>query len=121
MRLLTLLLLSTSTTLMAAPPAIKFEPNRGQTDARVRFLAHSPQGVAFFTDNQIVFSRGEGSPVRFELRDCNSAAEWQPSEPTGEERSYQVGRDQRHWAAHVRQYARLVRHNVYPGIDAAWH
>ena len=120
-QLFLLLLFSTSATLLAAGPSIQFEANRGQTDARVRYLARSTQGTVFFTDNQIVFSRGQAAPVSFELWGGNTAVEWEASEPTAGETSYRVGRDPLRWADHVKQYARLVRHNVYQGIDAAWH
>jgi len=55
MRFLLLLLFSAYGSVLAvAAPSIRFEPNRGQTDARVRYLARSAQGIVFFTDNQVV-------------------------------------------------------------------
>src|SRR5438874_2902923 len=103
MRLFLLLLFSTSAALVSASP-IQFEPNRGQTDARVRYLARSPQGLVFFTDRSIVFTHPEAAPVSFELAGANRVAEWRPLEPTGEDTSYLVGRDPGRWADHVPEY-----------------
>ncbi len=121
MRPLLLVLLSTYATVLAATPPIQFEQNRGQTDGRVRYLARYPQGTVFFTDREIVFSRGETKPVRFELLDSNREANWELSEPTGEQTFYMVGRDRSRWADDVRHYARLGRRSVYPGIDETWY
>ena len=106
---LLLLICSIPSALLAATPAIHFEPNLGQTDARVRYVGRSPQGVFFFTDEAIVFSRGEGRSVEFKLQSGNPSAEWRTSDPTGEETSYMVGRDPSHWADHVPHYSRLVQ------------
>ena len=93
MRFLFLLLFSTYGSVLAAAPSIQFEPNKGQTDARVRYLARSTQGIVFFTDNQIVFRREDARAVILELKASNAAAEWESFELTDDETSYQVGRD----------------------------
>ena len=121
MRFLSLLLLSFYSSVLAAAPPISFQPNKGQTDTRVRYLSRSPQGAVFFTDSQIVFSREDARSVSLELIGGNSAAKWEVSGPTGDQTSYKVGRDPSRWAEQVPNYERLVRRNVYPGIDAAWH
>jgi hypothetical protein len=116
-----LLFLFGSSALLAAGAPIHFEQNRGQVDERVRYLVRSPHERIFFTNRQVVFRQVESGPVSFELSGSNSGAEWKADEATGEETSYRIGRDPRHWADHVEHYARLRRHNVYPGIDLAWH
>src|SRR5258706_8836968 len=95
MRLFLLTVFAFLPTLLAATPPIQFEPNQGQTDARVRYLARSPQGIVFFTDHQVVFSHGQEDPLTFELTGGNAAAKWRPFDPTGDETSYHVGRDPR--------------------------
>jgi len=35
---------------------LRFEPNVGQTDPKVRYLAHGPGYTAFFTENQAVIA-----------------------------------------------------------------
>ncbi len=107
--------------LSAASSRIQFEPNHGQTDARVRYLARTPQGMVFFTGASIVFSRPEAAPITFDLAGSNPSAEWNPADATGNTTTYHVGRDKSRWAEDVPQYARLVRRNVYPGIDAAYY
>ena len=78
-------------------------------------------GNGFFTNTQIVFSGGQGDPLRFELAGGNAAAEWELLDPTPEQTSYHLGRDPQRWVDRVRGYGRLIRKNVYPGIDSAWH
>jgi hypothetical protein len=113
-----LLLLVGQTMVFCGPSdaPISFEPNCGQTAAQVRYLAHTPQGVAFFTDTGVVLNS-----LTWTLAGSNTRAVWKPSEPTGDTTTYHVGRDPRRWANDVPHYARLVRGNVYPGIDAAYY
>jgi hypothetical protein len=104
-----------------------FEPNRGQTDAAVRYLARTPHGVLFFTERQLVIYRPVASgpardeAVRFELVGANGAAPWEPEGPIGETVSYYVGRDRSKWVNDVPHYGRLVRRGVYPGTDAVYY
>jgi hypothetical protein len=50
MRLLLLVWLSGTAAFLSAAPPTYFEPNFGQTDDRVRYLARSQTGIVFFTD-----------------------------------------------------------------------
>ena len=92
-----------------------FVENRGQTDARVRFLARTPQGGVFFTDTAVV------APISFELEGSSPGAKWRPSEPTGETKTYRVGRDPRRWTDQVPAwfFGYFVRHLAYR-YSLAW-
>ena len=109
------------TGLLAASPRIQFEPNHGQTDPRVHFLARTSQGIVFFTSNALVFSRAAQTPVTFEWRNANPDAPWEPLQSTGQTTSYQVGRDPSRWAQNVPEYEKLARRGLYPGIDAVYY
>ncbi|MBZ5577188.1 MAG: hypothetical protein LAP40_11570 [Acidobacteriia bacterium] len=109
------------TGILAASPRIQFEQNRGQTDARVRYLARTPQGLVFFNDSGMVLSRPDATPVTFEWVGADPQAGWEALEGTGETTSYHVGRDPRRWADQVPEYGRLARRGLYPGIDAVYY
>src|SRR5438105_3092916 len=40
---------------------MQFEPNVGQTDASVRFMAHAPGGIIFFTPSEVTLSLETGT------------------------------------------------------------
>ena len=105
--------------LPAIAPALEsgflFEPNRGQTDASVKYLARGPQGAVFFTENALVF---QGMRVEFAGA---LPGEWEGREPASETISYYKGRDAARWVRDLPRYGRLVRRHLYPGIDAAWY
>jgi hypothetical protein len=100
--------------------ALSFEPNRGQTDSSVRYLAHTGNGIIFFTNSAVVVS-GHRQPASFELAGADESATWEPMETTGQSTSYHIGRDSSRWVEGVERYRRLTRHEVYPGIDVVYY
>jgi len=99
---------------------LTFEPNSGQTNAPVRYLARAGNGIIFFTDAGLVFSGREGT-TKFELAGGNAKATWEPLDPTGQTTSYYIGRDPSQWAENLKRYGRLVRRQAYPGIDLVYY
>jgi hypothetical protein len=96
---------------------LSFEPNRGQTGAEIRYLARTRDGVIFVTDRGLTLSgQGQTAPA-FDLLGANLSTNWIPEADTGETISYYIGRDSAKWFHDVPRYERLVRRNVYPGID----
>jgi uncharacterized protein (TIGR03437 family) len=119
-----------------------FEPNVGQTDAQVRFLARGAGMMAFFTDTEtaMVLSRSrhankpaglgreeapagevEQTVVRMKLEKAS-----RPRRAVGLEKlpgisNYFIGSDSAKWRTNVPQYARLQYEGVYPGIDLVWY
>jgi hypothetical protein len=109
-----------------ADPGLVFEPNRGQTDAAVRYLARSASGTLFFTDGEVVLHRpsekgAADATLRFEFPGSDRAAHWEGGERGPETTSYILGRDPARWVRDVGQYRQLVRRGVYPGIDMTWY
>src|SRR5262245_53218582 len=98
-----------------------FEPNRGQTDSAVRYVARTGAGPIFFPDAQTVLRGGRDSVLRFELPGSDPAAPWEAADPGAETTSYILGRDRSRWVRDVVPYKRLERRAVYPGIDMAWY
>ena len=121
---------------------LAFEPNVGQTDARVRFLARGGGMTAFFTDTEtaIVLSRSrhanqpaglgreeapagqvEQTVVRMKLENAS-----RPRRAVGLEKlpgisNYFIGNDAAKWHTNVPQYARVQYEGVYPGIDLVYY
>ncbi|MFB3778210.1 MAG: SBBP repeat-containing protein [Bryobacteraceae bacterium] len=112
---------------------LAFEPNVGQTDARVRFLARGGGMTAFFTDLEavMVLSRRrsaedvadglEQAVVRMRLAGADP-----PGNVGGLERlpgvsNYFLGNDPAQWRTGVPHYGRMKYEGVYPGIDQVWY
>jgi hypothetical protein len=55
---------------------LSFEPNQGQTDARVKFLARGPGYTLFVTSDEVVLAlkKAEGRRADFEIRNSKFVA-----------------------------------------------
>ena len=113
---------------------ISFELNRGQSDRRVRFLAHGQGSSLYLTATDAVLTlagakqraagksgTAVGATVRLHLVGASAA-----SRITGLDRlpgrvNYLIGRDTSRWITGVPTYARIAYHNVYRGIDLIYH
>jgi uncharacterized protein (TIGR03437 family) len=114
---------------------VAFEPNVGQTDSQVRFLARTPGAIVFFTDSEavMVLHRGEMAGAG-QLRRRKAPPNWQQEvirmKLVGSEKpqargleklpgvsNYFIGNDPQKWRADIPHYARIEYQGVYPGID----
>ena len=106
---------------------VTFEPNVGQSDTGVKYLAHSAQSTLWLTRKGAVLNvagRGEKSPsaflkLRFDGGDLKAPIQ-------GEERragvsNYFLGRDPNQWHTGVPQFGKVRYRNVYPGIDVVFY
>jgi Beta-propeller repeat len=112
----------TSTDVWGLKSGLSFEPNSGQTDPAVQYLARTAAGVVFFTDRHLVLHRQGGrQAVRLQLLGSDPQARWEPADATGATTSYYIGRDPKNWAADVPRYRRLFRRGVYRGVDQVYY
>jgi hypothetical protein len=121
---------------------LAFEPNVGQADAQVRFLARGGGMTTFFTDSETVMvlsrnrqakkpegpgrpeaaaGQGEQAVVRMKLGNAS-----RPRRAIGLDKlpgisNYFIGNDPAKWHTDVPQYARIQYESVYPGIDLLWY
>jgi Beta-propeller repeat len=104
---------------------VSFEPNRGQSDPHVRFLARGNGYRLFLTKDEAVLSLGgkkaAAAPVRMHAVGAN-----RDPEVVGERRlrgraNYLVGRDPRAWLTDVPTYAAVRYRGLYPGIDQVFY
>ena len=111
-----------------------FEPNLGQTDARVRFLSRGPGYTLYLTEDGAVVAlepRRAGSPPHFQpqlpswvnltLRGASGVAEVKGLEELPGITNYLIGNDPRKWHTNVPSYARVRYEEVYPGVDLVYY
>ncbi len=99
---------------------IAFEENRGQTDSRVRYFAHSGENALFLTSSAIVL-RLAGAAVYLRLRGANPQARVEGLDPLPGVTNYFLGSDPARWRTGAPNYARVRYHDVYPGIDLVFY
>lgn len=125
-----------------------FEPNYGQTDPQVKYMAHANGYTLFLTNHDAVFafhpksssserSTGHGplalpaqnthdqpnsqAVVRMQLVGGNSNAIVAASDQLPGKSNYIRGKDPRNWHTDVSHYSRVSYRNIYPGINLAYH
>ncbi len=128
---------------------MRFEPNQGQSDSTVKFLARGPGYQLFLTPAEAVLVLRQAKPTpaqgtsttREIVPDTAAATPTPPAvirmqlegmarnpEPTleGMDRlpgysNYFIGKDPAHWRTRVPHYARVRYAEVYPGIDLVYY
>ena len=109
-----------------------FEPNQGQTDAKVKYLAHGRGYGLYLTDQEAVLSlqhyaadsrhpNVRNSVVSMKLSGASSVGN-----PVGDARlpgksNYFIGNDPAKWHRDIPQFARVRYRNVYPGVDLVYY
>jgi hypothetical protein len=98
-----------------------FEPNQGQVDSQVRFLARGGGFTLFLTDREAVMSMKGAQPVRMRLVGGAKPKEFERLEPTGGISNYFIGNDPSKWRTEIPQYKRVKVRGVYPGVDLGYY
>jgi hypothetical protein len=119
-----------------------FEANRGQTDPRVKFLAHGPGYSVFLTSGQMVLGlrssavassaaknasapgarrKTAGAVIRLNLVGANpnpavAGENLQPGKV-----NHFIGKDPKKWQTNVPTYQQVRYTGVYPGIDLVYY
>ena len=121
---------------------VAFEPNLGQTDPQVKYLARGNGYTLFLTSSEAVLSlsdvseaeltqpetprlvaqmRPRAALLRMSMLDANSSLRLANSDVLPGVTNYFIGNDPSKWHAKIPTYARAAYRNVYPGIDLAFH
>ncbi len=111
---------------------LMFEPNQGQSDSAVKFLARGSGYGLFLTSNEAVIelqpasvraphSAPRVSVVRMGLAGANPNALISGTGVLPGKSNYIIGNDPARWHRDVPQFARVRYHDVYPGIDLVYH
>jgi Domain of unknown function DUF11/Beta-propeller repeat len=107
-----------------------FEPNQGQSDPGIKFLAHGA-GYGLFLDatgavlalqTTPVSRKGAGEQViRMRLAGANARARIAGDGLLPGKSNYFIGNDRRRWRSGVPQFAGVRYENVYPGTDLVFY
>jgi uncharacterized repeat protein (TIGR01451 family) len=107
-----------------------FEPNQGQAEAGVKFLARGA-GYSLFLDATSAVLAFQTAPtahsghneqfVRMKLVGANPAAATAGTDPLPGKSNYLIGNDPHKWHSGVPQFAGVHYANVYPGIDLVYY
>ncbi len=120
-----------------------FEPNQGQTDPRVKFLARGAGYGLFLTADEAVLQlhragsiqhfspssqlsalssqRATSSVIRMRLDGANSSARVSGTSPLPGKSNYFIGNDPSKWRHDIPQFARVEYQAVYPGVDLVYY
>ena len=127
---------------------LAFEPNQGQTDPEVKFLARGRGYGLFVTPRGVVLSlkgsktpshhfSGKGSHLklpapsspdvpsplvlRLELEGAQAAPAFEISEKLPGISNYFIGNDPSRWHSQIPRYAKLRIRDIYPGVDMVYY
>ncbi len=117
---------------------LRFEANRGQTGARVKFISRGAGYSLFLTGDEAVLrlrgttsdaSAAEGdklanvrhSTLRMKLVNANPASRVTGLDEAAGKSNYFIGNDPGAWRTNVASYSRVKYESVYPGVDLVWH
>jgi hypothetical protein len=106
---------------------LAFEPNQGQTDGGVSFLARGLGYALFLTRQEAVLELG--SPVhpletviRMKLLGSNpDASSLSGLDQLPGKVNYLIGKDPGKWRTNIPTYAKVTERGVYPGIDLVYY
>src|SRR5690348_7447532 len=109
---------------------LSFEPNLGQSNPDVKFLAHGEGYGLFLTGNRALLSvlvpaaHADGQQARvlsLQLLGANSAARVFPEAKMAGVSNYLLGGDPGQWHTNVPHYARVHYAEIYPGVDLVYY
>ncbi len=110
---------------------LSFEPNEGQTDSQVQYLAQGSGYALFLTSDQAVLSldsssssasaagtpsAGEQSVLEMQLVGANPAATAVGLDQLAGKSNYFIGSDASQWITNVTNYGEVQYQQIYPGI-----
>ena len=114
---------------------VRFEANRGQTDARVRFVSRVDGYTLFLTPAEAVWSlggetaagrghkgaAGGKATLRMRLAGADTAPAVEGLDPLPGGSNYLIGRDASRWVSDVPAFGKVLYKAVYPGIDVVYY
>jgi len=117
---------------------LSFEANRGQTDARVKFLARGSGYGLFLTNREAVLVLQSPAPaalsprmptgappslsaIRLQLMGSNSNPQIVGAEKLTSSSNYLLGNVPRRWHSHIPQYSQVRYRRIYPGTDLIYY
>lgn len=107
---------------------ISFEPNRGQTDKRVKFLANGTNYSMFLNGSETFVNlrakeknKIKSSTVRMSLQNASENSQAIGIDETQAKTNYLIGNDPDKWQTEVPNYKKVKFEKVYEGIDVVYY
>jgi uncharacterized repeat protein (TIGR01451 family) len=105
---------------------LSFEANRGQADARVRFISRASGARLFLTADEAVLAlprRGavSAAAVRMKVVNADPAARPEGLDQLDVTTNYFKGHDPNQWHTNVPAFARVRYPEVYPGVSLVYY
>ena len=119
---------------------LSFEPNLGQTSAKVQWLARGPEYTLYLAGDDAVLQMNRitaakrdaadpkdrqpsvsSSVVRMNLLGASSGQKADGEEPQGGKANYFTGNDPAKWQRDVPMYGKVRMNGVYPGVDLVYY
>ncbi len=113
---------------------LSFEPNRGQTDGKVQFLAHSPAATVYLAGTDaylqtVHMKKGAhglaeftgADTVRMHLHGASANAAAVPQDAQSGTVTYMKGNDKARWQTGLPTYGAVQMSSVYPGVDLKYY
>ena len=122
---------------------LRFEPNEGQTDERVKFLSRGPGYDLFLTATGAVISLRKPnaqtdnpnaapkdsasasdwqiSVLRLNLIGANAQAQVEAQEELPGKINYLIGNDPAKWHSNISTYGKVLYKQIYPGVDMVYY
>ncbi|HLH53843.1 MAG TPA: SBBP repeat-containing protein [Verrucomicrobiae bacterium] len=103
------------------------EPNIGQADPAVQFLARGPRGNLFLTRNKawLTFpshqSRAQQSGLGLTFAGGNFTSQPEPSGELPGKANYFFGAETAGWLTNIPTFSRVRYRGIYPGVDAVFY
>ncbi len=111
--------------LLLADLPIQFEPNCGQAEPSVRFIAHSPQLALLLRTREFSLRttarNSESANLTVRFLNSNVMPKLTGSYLQASQTNYLLGRDSSHWHTHIPNFGRVTYSALYPGIDAVFY
>jgi hypothetical protein len=110
---------------------LSFEPNEGQTDGQVRFLARGPKYTLFLTSDEALLAlrsqatnrehSATDSVLQIRLLGSNPNTTLTGTDELQGKSNYFVGNDPRKWRTNIPNFAKVKYGDVYPGVDLVYY
>ena len=106
---------------------MSFEVNKGQTDARAKFISRGRGYSVFLTANEALLKlkladkKDESAVLKLTMNGANAEPQIAGLEELPGRSSYFLGNDPAKWQTDVAQYTKVKYQDVYPGIDVVYY
>lgn len=111
------------------PKTLAFEPNQGQADRSVEFLARGKGYLLYLRPTEAVLAlkspsptaAGTPKPLRMRLLGATAKAKTAGQAHLPGRHNYYVGNDPARWHTNIPTFAKVVATGVYPGVDLVYY